>query len=134
MDITGSIADRVRTAAILLTGVIPLALQPGPVAGEAVAARHVDRLLDERPEGEAELPDDVELQCRLISLISDAVTLRAFEVSGQPAPRPVPKAPPVWSALNWIGADLQRRHSRIILDEPVVRPRSVRSPEQPRGP
>ena len=49
MSIAERIKDRVRTAVILLTGVVPLAVQPGILAGDLAASSHVERLLDELP-------------------------------------------------------------------------------------
>jgi len=77
MTIFRRIRENLRTAAILFTWVAPLALQAGPVAGELAATRQVNRLLDEYSGEGGELPQELVLQCHLISLVSDAVTLRA---------------------------------------------------------
>lgn len=136
MGIKGRITDRAWTAAVLLTGVIPFVVQPGPVAGEAVAERHVDRLLDERPEGEGELPDEVELQCHLIPLVSDAVTLRGLEISEEAVAVPVPEqtvpsAGPVQDEID-PGSPVGR--SEFQCGASNIQPRVSRSPQQPRGP
>jgi hypothetical protein len=76
---TGSTHDRVRTLAILLLGVAPLALQAGPMVGGAAGARQVEKLLDEIP-SDADVPQEVVLQCHLIGLVSEVVTLRGDHV------------------------------------------------------
>ena len=77
MTILRRLRENLRTVAILFTWVAPLALQAGPTAGELAATRQVNRLLDEYPEEGGELPQELVLQCHLISLVSDAVTLKA---------------------------------------------------------
>ena len=43
------ITQRLKTSAILLTGVVPLMLQPGILVGDLAASSHVKRMLDELP-------------------------------------------------------------------------------------
>ena len=42
-------ANRIRTIALLLTGVLPLAIQPSALAGQIIASRNVDRMVAELP-------------------------------------------------------------------------------------
>lgn len=122
---------RLRTSGILLVGVVSLALQPGPLAGQAVGSRHVDRFLDELPTEDSELPKEVELQCHLISLVSDAVTLRAAEIDGNAEP-----GPHVGSALAVSHLELPKTVvAQLDLDasqiEYRVRPASSSRPRAP---
>lgn len=123
-----SITDRIRTVAFLLTGVIQLSLQAGPVAAQASAIRQVDRLLDDLVD-DGEIPQEVALQCHLISLVSDAVTLRAATTStlklGVLDATPAAEEPRTYF-IEWAV------HPAV----PVVDARTLRSlsQEQPQGP
>ena len=76
MTAAHDISDRIRTAAFLLTGILQLSFLAGPVVAESVSSRQVDRLLEDLA-GDGEIPQELALQCHLISLVTDAVTLQA---------------------------------------------------------
>jgi len=98
-------ASRIRTIALLISGVLPLAIQPSALAGQIAASRNVDRMVGELPDlisieelvrllsnkaqDESEssepdvVPDDVMAviaQCKLMSLMSDATALQAVDM------------------------------------------------------
>ena len=122
------IPKQIRTAAFLLTGVIPLSLLAGPVAAEAVVAQQVDRLLEDLTE-DADIPHELALQCHLISLVSDAVTLRAADttIPSLGASSITPVAEPTWVQFS-------REIVRPIVESTHVRSLRSLSQEQPQGP
>ncbi|MFV1981208.1 MAG: hypothetical protein ACC655_08655 [Rhodothermia bacterium] len=137
-----SIPEQIRTAAFLLTGVIPLSLLAGPVAAEAIASRQVDRLLEDLP-GDAEISPELALQCRLISLVSDAVTLRAPNTTISSANTTIPSADTTISSsgapdvASVAGPARIRFSGKIVLrvvESAHVRSLSSFSQEQPQGP
>ena len=98
-------ASRIRTIALLISGVLPLAIQPSALAGQIAASRNVDRMVSELPDpisieelvrvlsnktqDESEssdsgvVPGDVMAviaQCKLMSLMSDSAALQAVDV------------------------------------------------------
>jgi len=123
-----SISKQIRTAAFLVTGVIPLSLLAGPVAAEAVASQQIDRLLEDLA-GDAEIPQDLALQCHLISLVLDAVALRAVDTTissfGAPSVMPV-------SELTRV--QFSGKIARPIIGTSHVRSLSSISQERPQGP
>ena len=126
MTIARSIPEQICTAAFLLTGVIPLSLIAGPVAAEAVASRQVDRLLEDLT-GDAEIPQELALQCHLISLVS--VTLRAAntEISSLGGPNVTQVAEPTRIQFS-------RKIVGPIGENAHVRSLNSLSQEQPQGP
>jgi len=100
---------RIRTIALLLTGVLPLAAQPAALAGRIATSRYVDRMVGDQPgklsmedlvrllsesdDSEAESSDAPEaggdvmavlIQCKLLSLFSDSALLQATDVDSKP--------------------------------------------------
>ncbi|HUF08484.1 MAG TPA: hypothetical protein VMO47_04130 [Rhodothermales bacterium] len=98
-------ASRIRTIALLISGVLPLAIQPSALAGQIAASRNVDRMVGELPnpisieelvrllsnkaQDESESSDSdvvpgdviaVIAQCRLMSLMSDSAALQGVDV------------------------------------------------------
>ncbi len=129
MTSSRSIPKQIRTAAFLLTGVIPLSLLAGPVAAEAVAAQQVDRLLEDLTEN-AEIPRELALQCHLIPLVSDAVTLRATADTTIPSLGP-PGVTPVAEPTR---VQFSTEIVRLIVETVPVRSLRTLSQEQPQGP
>jgi len=141
-----SIPEQIRTAAFLLTGVIPLSLLAGPVAAEAIASRQVDRLLEDLT-GDAEISPELALQCRLISLVSDAVTLRAADTTIS-ANRAIAAsttisadttisssgAPDVATVAGPTRIQFSGKSVPLIVESAHVRSLSSFSQEQPQGP
>ncbi|MGA7306305.1 MAG: hypothetical protein WBW88_15615 [Rhodothermales bacterium] len=99
--------QRIRTIALLLTGVLPLAAQPAALAGQLAMSRYVDRmvgdlpgklsiddllrLLDESSDADGRDADalgrdmiSVLIQCRLLSLFSDTALLQAPDLDSKP--------------------------------------------------
>jgi len=94
-----------RTVVLLLSGVLPLAIQPSALAGQIAASRNVDRMVSDLPEplsidelarllaestnGPSKdadtdgIPADVLAviaQCKLMSMMSESVVLQAPDV------------------------------------------------------
>lgn len=145
-------ASRIRTIALLLSGVLPLAIQPSALAGQIAASRNVDRMVGELPkpisveelirllgrsgqdESEPPSPDAVPgdvmaviVQCKLMSLMSDSAALQAPDVEST--------SPAIMPTLGDIVLPLPHSVGSITLGSIDTRQVSKRlSDEQPLGP